>query len=179
MVSLRCKMLVKDELKKLGFHSFTVELGEAVIDEDISPEQYNRIRRALEASGFGIVEDKKRVLVEKIKSTIISIVHHSDEPLIQNLSSHLSATLSYDYTYMSNLFSDHLGITIEKFYISHKIERAKELLIYGELSLTDIAFALNYSSVAHLSAQFKKVTGLTPTAFKKQKDKKRTFLEDI
>jgi YesN/AraC family two-component response regulator len=172
-------MLVNDELQKLGFLSFTVSLGEAEINEEISALQYNQLRQALVKSGFGLLEDKKSILVEKIKNAIITLVHYSEELLVYNLSAYLIARLDYDYTYMSNLFSEKMGITIEKFYIKHKIERAKELLIYDEHSLTEIAFILQYRSVAHLSGQFKKIVGLTPSCFKKQQDKKRTFLEDI
>lgn len=179
MVSLRCNRLVEDEIRKLGFHAFAVQLGEAEIKEEVSPHRYDQIKQALEGSGFELLEDKKNILVERIKNVIISIIHHSEEPLAHNLSAYLSALLDYDYTYMSNLFSEKLGITIEKFYIKHKIERAKELLIYGELSLTEIAYRLHYSSVGHLSNQFKKVTGLTPSGFKKLEDKDRSFLEDI
>ena len=179
MVSLRCKMVVTEELKKIGFQNATVSLGEAEINGDISAWQYNQIRQALEKSGFELLEDKKSILVQKIKNTIIDIVHYSEEPLIQNLSVYLSARLDYDYIYLSNLFSEQLGVTIENFYIHHKIERAKELLIYGELTLTEIAFKLHYCNVAHLSNQFKKITGFSPSDFKKRKDKTRSFLEDI
>jgi AraC-like DNA-binding protein len=170
MVSIRCKMLVEDEMIKLGFHSFTVDLGEVQIKEDISPHLYDQIRQALEKAGFELLEDKKNILIERIKNAIIAIIHYSKDPLVHNLSAYLSAQLDYDYTYMSNLFSEKLGITIEKFYICHKIERVKELLIYDELTLTEIAFRLHYSSVAHLSNQFKKITGLTPSSFKNHPD---------
>ena len=179
MVSPRCKMLVEEEMKKLGFHAFAVGLGEAEIRENISPHRYDQLKQALEKSGFELLENKKNILVERIKNAVNAIIHHSKEPLVHNLSAHLSAQLDYDYTYLSNLFSEKLGITIEKFYICQKIERVKELLIYEELTLTEIAFRLHYSSVAHLSAQFKKVTGLTPTHFKQIKIKRLTMLEDV
>jgi YesN/AraC family two-component response regulator len=179
MVSLRCKMVVTEELKKIGFHSATVGLGEAEINEEISAQHYNQIRQALERSGFELLEDRKSILIQKIKNVIIDIVHYSEEPLVHNLSVYLSARLDYDYIYLSNLFSEQTGVTIEKFYIHHKIERVKELLTYEELTLTEIALKLHYCSVAHLSNQFKKVTGLSPTGFKKRKDKTRSFLEDI
>jgi AraC-like DNA-binding protein len=118
-----------------------------------------------------LLEDKKLILIEQTKTLIIKLIYHSDEPLVKNLSVYLSDKLHYDYTYMANLFSNQLGVTIEKFYICHKVERVKELLIYQELTLTDIAFKLHYSSVAHLSAQFKKVTGLTPSLFKQTNGK--------
>jgi AraC-like DNA-binding protein len=179
MVSGRCKTLVKDELQKLGFLSFTVSLGEAEVDDEITACRYNQIREALAKSGFGLLEDKKSILVERIKNTVITIVHYSEEPLMHNLSAYLTGRLDYDYTYMSNLFSEKLGITIEKFYIKHKIERAKELLVYNEHSLTEIAFILHYRSVAHLSNQFKKIVGLTPSRFKKQQKNQLILLEDI
>jgi len=179
MVSLRCKMLVAEELKKIGFNNATVGLGEAEINEPISAGHYNEISQALGKSGFELLEDKKSILVHKIKNVIIEVVHYSEEPLRHTFSVYLSTRLDYDYVYLSNLFSEHFGVTIEKFYIHHKIERAKELLRYDELTLTEIAFKLDYCSVAHLSNQFKKITGLSPTNFKKRKDKARTLLEDI
>jgi len=179
MVSVRCNAVVENELKKLGFNDAEVRLGEAEVKEEVSSEKYQQIRQVLRQEGFELLEDKKLILVQQIKNTIIAIVHYSYEPLVINLSALLSKKLGYDYTYMSNLFSKHLGITIERFYISHKIERVKELLIYDELTLTEIAFRMQYSSVAHLSSQFKKVTGFTPSDFKRNKNKFRSFLEDI
>jgi AraC-like DNA-binding protein len=179
MVSPRCKMIVKDQLGKLGFHIVQVSLGEADILENLTLGQQQQIRQMLAQSGLEVLADKKSILIQKIKNIVISVVHYSEEPLIQNLSTYLSTRLDYDYTYLSNLFSDELGITIEKFYISHKIERAKELLLYDELTITQIAFKLHYKTVAHLSRQFKKVTGITPSCFKKQGGRNRLLLEDL
>jgi len=178
MVSNRCKMLVKEELKKLGLH-FIVDMGEADIMEDITSEQRAQIREALLQSGLELMDDKKAVLIEKIKTVIIEMVHYADELPKINFSDFLSEKLNHDYTYMANLFSDVEGTTIEKFIISHKIERVKELIIYDELNLTEIAWMMHYSSVAHLSNQFKKITGLTPSHFKQLKDKRRSPIEDI
>jgi len=179
MVSIRCKMLVKAELEKLGLHYKKVELGEAEIEEDISPKQWDELNANLKKSGIELMDDKKSILIEKIKKVIIEQVHYSDEPLEINFSDFLSEKLRHDYTYLANLFSESQGITIEHFHIMHKIERVKELLIYDELNITEIAWKMGYSSVAHLSNQFKKMTGLTPSFFKKIKEKKRDTLEDI
>jgi AraC-like DNA-binding protein len=179
MVSIRCKMLVKTELEKLGLHYKTVELGEAEIEEDISQDQWNELNTALKKSGIELMEDKKSILIEKIKNIIVELVHYSEEPLEVNFSDYLSQKLNHDYTYLANLFSETQGITIEHFHIMHKIERIKELLVYDELNITEIAWKMNYSSVAHLSNQFKKMTGLTPSFFKKIKEKKRGSLEDM
>ena len=172
-------MVVKDELTKLGLHPVVVELGEAEVMETLSPLQHDQIRAALLASGLELMDDKKSMLIQKIKNVIIELVHYSEEPLAINFSEYLSLELDHDYTYMANLFSEVQGITIEKFFISHKIERVKELLVYNELNLTEIAYKMHYSSVAHLSTQFKKVTGLTPSHFKQLKDKRRSMLEDL
>jgi AraC-like DNA-binding protein len=179
MVCIRCKMVVREELTKLGLHPTSVELGEVGIGEDISPGQRELIRAALLRSGLELMDDKKSVLIQKIKNIIIELAHYSEEPLIVNFSDYLSGKLNYDYTYLANIFSEVQGITIEKFFIMHKIERVKELLVYNELNLTEIAYLMHYSSVAHLSAQFKKVTGLTPSHFKRLKDKRRSMLEDV
>lgn len=179
MVCIRCKMLVKDELTKLGLHYTMVELGEAEIMGNISAAQYDQLKLSLLKSGLELMDDKKSVIIQKIKNLIIDLVHYSEEPLTINLSAYLSQKLNYDYTYMANLFSEVQGVTIEKFFISHKIERVKELLVYNELSLTEIAYQMHYSSVAHLSNQFKKVTGLTPSYFKNLKNKRRSALEDL
>jgi AraC-like DNA-binding protein len=172
-------MVVKEELAKIGLHYTMVELGEAEIQETISTVQHDQIKSALLKSGLELLDDKKSVLVQKIKSLIVEVVHHSEEPLARKLSEYLSQKLNHDYTYLANLFSEVQGITIEKFFISHKIERVKELLVYNELTLTEIAYKLHYSSVAHLSTQFKKVTGLTPSYFKELGNKKRSMLEDL
>jgi AraC-like DNA-binding protein len=172
-------MVVKEELTKLGIRFATVELGEAELMEDISAEQHAQIKTALLKSGLELMDDKKSILIQRIKNVIIELVHFSEEPLTVNFSEFLSQKLSYDYTYLANLFSEVQGTTIEKFLIAHKIERVKELLVYNELNLTEIAYRMHYSSVAHLSAQFKKVTGLTPSHFKQLKEKRRSMLDEI
>jgi len=179
MVCIRCKMVVKEELTKLGLHFTTVELGEAEIMGKMSEEQHGQFKVALLRSGLELMDDKKSVLIQKIKNVIIELAHYSEEPLTVNLSEFLSEKLHHDYTYLANLFSEVQGTTIEKFFIAHKIERVKELLVYDELNLTEIAYQMHYSSVAHLSAQFKKVTGLTPSHFKQLKDKRRSMLDDV
>ncbi len=179
MVCIRCKIVVKEELTKLGLHYTVVELGEAEIIENISTEQHELIRSTLLKSGLELIDDKRSILIQKIKNVIIDLVHYSEEPLTMNLSVYLSWQLHYDYTYLANLFSEVQGGTIEKFFIAHKIERVKELLVYKELNLTEIAHKMHYSSVAHLSTQFKKVTGLTPSHFKQLRNKKRSMLEDV
>lgn len=172
-------MVVKEELLKLGLHFVTIELGEVEVLENISAGQRDQLKAALLKSGLEVMDDKKSVLIQQIKTAIIELVHYSKEPLIIKFSEFLSKKLNYDYTYLANLFSEVQGTTIEKFLITHKIERVKELLIYDELNLTEIAYLMHYSSVSHLSAQFKKVTGLTPTHFKQLKDKRRSLLEDV
>ncbi len=179
MVSNRCKLAVKEELKKLNLHFMPVELGEVEIMENISLEQREQLRKGLLTSGLELIDDKRSVLIERIKNVIVQMVHHTDEGLKVNFSSFLSDQLQHDYTYMSNLFSEVQGTTIEQFIISHKVERIKELIIYGELNITEIAWKMNYSSVAHLSTQFKKVTGLTPSHFKQMKTIRRKPIEDI
>lgn len=179
MVSNRCKMAVKEELKKLGLHFIVVDLGEVEIMENITMEQREKLKLCLLSSGLELMDDKKAMLIEKIKNVIIEMVHHSDEVIKINFSDYLREKLNHDYTYLSNLFSEVQGTTIEQFIISHKTERIKELIIYGELNITEIAWKMNYSSVAHLSTQFKKVTGLSPSHFKKLKDKRRNPLEEI
>ena len=179
MVCTRCKMVVKEELSKLGLHFIIVDMGVVEIMESISPEQREQISIGLLKFGLELMEDKKSVLIEKIKNVIIDMVHYKDDLIKINFSDFLSEKLNYDYTYLSNLFSEVQGITIEQFIISHKIERIKELIIYGELNITEIAWKMNYSSVAHLSNQFKKVTGLTPSHFKQMKDKRRNSIDGI
>ena len=179
MVSLRCKMIVRSELKHLGMHPLAVELGEVEIREELSNIQQKELQVALLKFGLELMEDKKSILIEKIRNIIVEMIHYSEEPPVQNFSTYLSEKLNYDYNYLSNLFSEVKGTTIEHFIIAHKIERAKELLIYNELTLTEIANKLHYSNVAHLSNQFKKVTGLTPTFFKKMKHKRRIALENL
>lgn len=179
MVSLRCKMVVKEELKKLGLHFIVVDLGEIEIMEDISDVQREELKKALLNSGLELMDDKRAVLIEKIKNVIIEMIHYADELPHINYSDYISEKLHYDYTYLSNLFSEVKGITIQQFIIIHKIERVKELLLYDELNLTEISYRLQYSSVAHLSNQFKKVTGLSPSRFKQLKENRRTLIEDI
>jgi AraC-like DNA-binding protein len=179
MVSTRCKMAVKEELKKQGLHFIVVDLGEVEIMETISQEQREELKSALLVLGLELMDDKRAVLIEKIKNVIIEMVHHAEEVIKVNFSDHLSQKLNHDYTYMANLFSEVQGTTIEQFIIWHKVERIKELIIYGELNITEIAWKMNYSSVAHLSNQFKKVTGLSPSHFKKLKDHRRMPIEDI
>ena len=179
MVSNRCKIAVKEELKKLGLHFMVVDLGEVEIMENISPEMREQVKNALFENGFELMDDKRSMLIEKIKNTIVEMVHNSDEMIKTNFSTYLSEKMNHDYTYLANLFSEVQGTTIEQFIISHKIERIKELLIYGEQNITEIAWKMNYSSVAHLSNQFKKVTGLSPSHFKQLKDKRRSPLEDV
>ena len=179
MVSNRCKMAVKEELKKLGLHFIVVDLGEVEIMETITLEQRDKLKLSLIDSGLELMDDKRAVLIEKIKNTIIDMVHHSDEMIKTNFSDYLSQKLNHDYTYLANLFSEVQGSTIEHFIINHKIERIKELIIYDELNITEIAWKMNYSSVAHLSNQFKKVTGLSPSHFKMLKDKRRIPIEEL
>ena len=179
MVSTRCKMVVKSELDKFGFHHTKVELGEVEIMEELSTEQLRDLDYALKKTGLELMNDKNSILVEKIKTAIIELVHYTDEQIKINLSDYLSEKLNHNYTYLSNLFSEVKGTTIEKFYLSHKIEKVKELLVYDELNLTEIAWKLHYSSVAHLSNQFKKMTGLTPSHFKSLKNKRRIVLGNL
>jgi len=179
MVCTRCKMVVKSELEKLGLHYTTVELGEAEITDKISTDQLDTLKDALQRTGLELMDDSKKILVEKIKTIIIELVHYNDEQIKINLSDCLSEKLNHNYTYLSNLFSEVKGTTIEQFYLVNKIERVKELLIYDELNLTEIAWKLHYSSVAHLSNQFKKMTGMTPSQFKNLRLKKRTDLGNL
>jgi len=179
MVSLRCKMTVKEELNNLGLHYVIVDLGSVEILEDITKEQREILKENLQKSGLELLDDKKAILIEKIKNVIIEMIHYSDELPKINYSEYISKKLKYDYTYLSNLFSEVKGITIQHYIIINKIERVKELLLYDELDLTEISYKLQYSSVAHLSNQFKKVTGLTPTYFKSLQEKKRIALENV
>lgn len=179
MVSNRCKMVVKEELKKLGFHFIFVDLGEIEIMEDLTARQLDQLRTALLDSGLELMDDKKAILIEKIKTVIIEMVHDSNDLIKINHSDYISEKLKMDYTYLSNIFSEVKGITIQQYIITHKIEKVKELIMYGELNLTEIAYQLNYSSVAHLSNQFKKITGLSPSHFKQLKDKRRSPIEEI
>jgi AraC-like DNA-binding protein len=167
-------MVVKYELDKLGLHYTRVELGEVEILEDLSDMQQTNLNDALKSCGLELMDDKKSILVEKIKAVIIELVHYTDDMIKINLSDYISQKLNHNYSYLSNLFSEVKGTSIEKFYLENKIEKVKELLVYDELNLTEIAYKLHYSSVAHLSSQFKKMTGLTPSHFKDLKHIKRT-----
>ncbi|MCR9228748.1 MAG: helix-turn-helix transcriptional regulator [Flavobacteriaceae bacterium] len=179
MVSLRCKMVVKEELKKLGLHYVNIDLGTIEILEDITDFQRDALRKNLKKYGLELLDDKRKIIIEKIKSLIIELIHYSDELPKVNYSDYISEKLGYDYTYLANTFSEVKGITIQQFIIIHKIERIKELLLYDELNLTEISYLLHYSSVSHLSNQFKKITGLTPSYYKKLKKKRLKNLEDL
>jgi YesN/AraC family two-component response regulator len=179
MVCIRCQTVVKTELEKLGLHYFEIKSGEADVIENILPEQLTQLDIVLKKSGLLLMGNKKSILVEKIKSVIIELVHYSEEQIRVNLSDYLSEKLNYDYTYLANLFAEVKGITIEKYYLTHKIEKVKELIVYDELNLTEIVYKMHYSSVAHLSNQFKKFTGLTPSHFKSLKNKRRGTLEEV
>jgi YesN/AraC family two-component response regulator len=179
MVCIRCKMVVSAELTHLGLLYTNVDLGQADIIGDISIAQHEQIRTDLLLSGLELIDDIKSILIERIKKVIIELVHYSEEPLSINLSVYLSQRLHHNYTYMANIFSEVQGHSIEKFLIEHKIERVKELLFYNELNLTQIAHKMHYSSVAHLSSQFKKVTGHTATNYKKLDIRRRVLLEAI
>ena len=179
MVCIRCKLVVKDELDKLELSYSQVELGEVEIKETISEEQHKLLKAGLHKSGLELMDDKKAILIEKIKNVIIEMVHYMDELPKTNFSDYLTEKLGYDYTYMANLFSEVIGTTVEHFIIMHKIERVKELLVYGEMNLTEIAAKMHYSSVAHLSNQFKKTTGLTTSHFKQLKNHRLTPLEKM
>lgn len=179
MVSNRCKMLVKDILKGLDLHFIIVDLGEIEILEEITTEQRNQLKADLFQAGLELMDDKKGILIERIKNAIIEMIHHTDEIIKIKFSDYLGEKLEHDYTYLANLFSEVQGTTIEQFVIRHKVERVKELIIYGELNMTEIAWKMHYSSVAHLSNQFKKVTGLTPSHFKLLKTRSRSPIEEI
>ncbi len=168
-------MIVKDELTKLGLAHTAIDLGMAEITDSISEKQRSQLRENLLKSGLELLDDKKSVLIEKIKNIILEMIHYSDEVPKVNYSEYISEKLNYDYTYLSNLFSEVKGITIQQFIIIHKIERVKELLLYDELNLTEISYKLHYSSVAHLSNQFKKVTGLSPSYYKQLRQKRRAL----
>lgn len=172
-------MMVKDELKKLGLHFIIVDLGVVEIMEDINEETRTLLKANLLESGLELMDDKRAILIEKVKNVIIQMIHYADEPIKVTFSEHLSEKLSQNYTYLANLFSEVQGTTIEQFMILHKVERIKELIIYDELNITEIAWKMNYSSVAHLSTQFKKVTGLSPSHFKLLKDKRRNPIEEL
>ncbi|WMN10832.1 AraC family transcriptional regulator [Marivirga salinae] len=179
MVSLRCKMMVKEELKKLGLHCINLNLGMVKIREDITEIQREQLRENLSKSGLELMDDKKSILVEKIKSVIIEMIHYTEEMPKENYSCYISEKLGYDYTYLANVFSEVKGTTIQQYIIDNKIEKVKELLLYDELSLSEISFQMHYSSVAHLSNQFKKNTGLCPSFYKNLRQKRSVTLEKL
>lgn len=187
MVCNRCKMVVRSELEKIGLHPLSVDLGEIELETAPTKEQAARLDTSLRKLGFEWIDDKKSRLIGQIKTLIIKLVHHSDDDRAANpddhrntnLSEYIATRLHYEYTYLSNLFSEVEGTTIEKYFIAQKIEKVKEWLVYNELSLSQIADKLGYSSVAHLSAQFKKTTGLTPTFYRSLKDHKRKNIDDL
>lgn len=179
MVCNRCIMVVKNELEKLGFNPLNVSLGEATLVQELTTEEIMKLNDSLTELGFQILDDRKSKIIEKIKNTIIKLVHYQENDSKTNLSSILSNKLHHDYNYLSNLFSEVEGTTIEKYFIAQKIEKVKELLVYDELTLSEIAFRLNYSSVAYLSNQFKKITGLTPSHFKQIREVKRKPLDEV
>ena len=179
MVSLRCKLMVKEELKKLNIKYVVVDLGVVEILEDISPEQRETLRINLLKSGLELLDDNRSIMIERIQNTVVEMIHYSNELPKINFSVHISEKLGYDYTYLSNMFAEVKGITLQNFIIMHKIEKVKELLLYNELNLTEISYLLQYSSVAHLSNQFKKITGLTPSFYKQMKKKRNVNLENL
>lgn len=179
MVCNRCIMVVQGEMEKLNLDVKNIKLGEVTLDKELSNEDKKALDKKLTQLGFELIDDRKSRIIEQIKNIIIDLVHHQDNEMKSNLSDVLSTKLLHDYNYLSNLFSEVEGTTIEKYFIAQKIERVKELLVYDELSLSEIAFQLNYSSVAYLSNQFKKVTGLTPSHFKQIKEEKRKPLDKV
>lgn len=179
MVCNRCIMAVQNELDRLGLTAENVGLGEVTLDSEPTAEEKTKLEDALNRLGFELIDDKKSRIIEKIKNVIIELVHHQDNDLKTNLSDVLSNNLHHDYSYLSKLFSEVEGTTIEKYFIAQKIEKVKELLVYDELSLSEIAYRLNYSSVAYLSNQFKKVTGLSPSHFKRIREDKRKPLDEV
>lgn len=180
MVCNRCIMVVQQHLTNLGIEIESIKLGEVVVKQPLTPELKDKIKNSIEPIGFELIDDKRMQLIEQVKNVIVELVHYNDGELKVNLSDFITSKLNHDYSYISNLFSEIENTTIEQYYIAQKIERVKELLVYDELSLSEIAYQLNYSSAAHLSSQFKRVTGLTPSHFKQIKDsKKRKPLDEI
>jgi len=177
MVSQRCKMLVASELDRLGLGHSLVELGFVSLHNEPSPEQLNELSLRLAASGLELLDDKRTILVERIKNIIIEMVHDAEELPKENYSSYISGKIGLDYTYLSNVFSEVKGITIQQFIIIHKIEKVKEMILYNQLSLKEIAYRLDYCSAAHLSNQFKKITGLSPSFFKRMENKRTKHLD--
>lgn len=179
MVSLRCKIKVKEELRKLNVRYGVVDLGVVEIFKDMSPELKEILKINLKKSGLELLDDKKSIIIERVKNAVVDMIHHSEELPVINYSVYISEKLELDYTYLSGLFAEVQGYTLQNFIIMHKIEKVKELLFYDDLNLTEIAFRLQYSSVAHLSNQFKKFTGLTPTFYKKLRKSRIVNLEDL
>lgn len=179
MVSHRCKMMVTEEFRKMGLQPISVDLGVVELAEAITTEQRAMLSESLLKSGLELLDDNRSILIERIKNIITEMIYYTDELPTTNYSDYISEKLNYDYTYLSNIFSEVKGITIQQFIILNKIERVKELLLYDELNLTEISYKLHYSSVAHLSNQFKKITGLTPSYFKKMKKSRRNNLENL
>jgi len=179
MVSKSCKNAARDALREMGLHFIIVELGEVEIMETLTIQQHQLLKIKLLEAGLELMDDRRAVLIEKIKNIVIQMVHYSEEPLLVNFSSFLSQKMNLDYTYLSNLFSEVQGTTIEQYIIANKVEKIKELIIYNELNITEIAWKMHYSSVAHLSNQFKKITGLSPSHFKRLKDRKRNPIEEL
>lgn len=179
MVCSRCKMVVNAELEKAGLRPISVELGEVDVEGEPAPAVLTHLDESLKHLGFEIIDDRKSRIIEQIKNAIVSLIHHSNELPNANLFDHLSAKLNYDYGYLSNLFSEVESSTIEKYFIAQKIEKVKELIMYGELTLSQIANEMGYSSVAHLSSQFKKQTGLTPTFYRGMNENKRRNIEEL
>lgn len=179
MVCSRCKMAVTAQLESMGLHHLSVNLGEVEIEGDLSKDQLLQLDQTLKAIGFELIDNKKSKTIEKIKNAIVTLVHHSDINIHTNLSEFITSKIHQDYNYLSNLFSEVEGTTIEKYFISQRIEKAKELLVYDELTLSEIADKLGYSSVAYLSNQFKKITGFTPSYFKSLKEYKRRNIEEL
>ena len=177
MVCSRCIMAVESELEKFGLHPISVELGIVEISQNLDKEQEQKLNSKLVNLGFEIIDDRKSRVVEKVKNLITDLVYFKDNNFKTNLSDYIVAAISQDYSYISNLFSQQETTTIEHYYILQKIEKVKELLIYDELSVNEIALQLNYSSASHLSKQFKRVTGLTPSAFKNAREQRRVSLE--
>lgn len=179
MVSHRCKMLVEDYLNSLKIQFNSIELGVIETSKDLDNIQYQKLNKKLSESGLELIDDKKSILAEKTKNLVIEMIRNNQGNINQNYSSYLSQKLNYDYTYLSNIFSEDKGVTLKQYIIVQKIEKVKELILYNELSLTEISFMMNYSSLAHLSSQFKKITGMTPSQYKRLKEKGRKNLEDM
>ena len=179
MVCDRCILAIKQQLENTGISYHNVNLGEVELDIEPTHEQLERFNKNLTAIGFELLDDKKSILIDKIKTVIIEMIHYSEELPTINYSDYISEKLDYDYTYLSNIFSEVKGITIQHFIIMHKIEKVKELLLYDEMNLSEISYKLHYSSVSHLSNQFKKITGLSPSFFKKLRQKRTANLEDL